>query len=119
MARRPGTGHVRPSAARSDRAPVSIDVGAQAEPIGSGTSSVAPVEPISPDIVPRSLQTQASYRLLITSGFSGQDAAGLIGYVVGLAPGNTRWSLTQINWLLVLRDLYSNTEWGETERRPA
>jgi hypothetical protein len=74
---------------------------------------------IPPDILPRLLQTQASYRLLVTSGFSSQDAAGLIGYVVGLGPCESRWSLAQVNRLLFLRDLYSNTRWGETERQSA
>ena len=73
---------------------------------------------IPPDILPREIRTQAAYRLLITSGFSGQDAAGLIGYVVGLDPCKSRWSLAQVNRLLFLRALYSDSEWGETERRP-
>ena len=57
--------------------------------------------------------------MLITSGFSGQDAAGLISYVVGLPRTDGRWSLSQVNRLLFLRDLYSNTKWGVYERRPA
>jgi hypothetical protein len=74
---------------------------------------------IPPDIEPRELQTRAAYRLLITNGFSGQDAASLIGYVVGLPPGKSRWSLAQVNRLLFLRALYSESDWGEAERRPA
>lgn len=75
--------------------------------------------PIPPDMKPRLLQTQAAYRRLITSGFSGLDAAGLIGYVVGLQPCETRWSLAQVNRLLFLRNLYTNTSWGEAETEPA
>ena len=81
--------------------------------------ALSPVTPITPDVLPRTVQTQAAYRLLITSGFSGQDAAGLIGYVVGLPACDSRWSLTQVNRLLFLRAIYSDGEWGEAERRPA
>jgi hypothetical protein len=49
----------------------------------------------------------------------GEDAAALIGYVVGLPNCDSRWSLSQVNRLLFLRALYSNNDWGEAERRPA
>jgi enoyl-CoA hydratase/carnithine racemase len=75
--------------------------------------------PLAPDLAPRELRTQAAYRMLITNGIAGAEAAALIGYVVGLAPAASRWNLSQINRLLFLRDLYSNTEWGESERLPA
>jgi len=75
--------------------------------------------PIPPDVLPRLLQTQAAYRLLITSGFTGVDAAGLISYVVGLPRCDSRWSLAQVNRMLFLRSLYTDTKCGEAERRPA
>jgi hypothetical protein len=118
MARRSAAGQPRPGAARSDRAPVPIEIGTAADLVDVDGTTVSPVAPIFPDSVPRKLQTQAAYRLLITSGFSGQDAAGLISYVVGLSACDSRWSLAQINRLLFLRALYSNSEWGEAERRP-
>jgi hypothetical protein len=119
LARRPASGHSRPSAARSDSAFVPIEVGEAADQVGAQAMALSPVTPITPDVLPRTVQTQAAYRLLITSGFSGQDAAGLIGYVVGLPACDSRWSLTQVNRLLFLRAIYSDGEWGEAERRPA
>jgi hypothetical protein len=119
IARRPGTGRPRQAAGRPERAPVSIDVGGAAKPIQDEMDAFAPVAPIAPDLVPRLLQTQAAYRLLTTSGLSGPDAAGLIGYVVGLPACDSRWSLSQVNRLLFLRALYTHSDWGESERRPA
>jgi len=125
IARRPA-GRPRSSAARPERAMVSIEVGGAARPIASEpveTSAIAPATvataPIAPDVLPRLLRTQAAYRYLITSGFTSQDAAGLIGYVVGLSACQSRWSLSQVNRMLFLRDLYTNTAWGEAEREPA
>ena len=119
MARRPAAGRPRPSAGRPDRTSVPIEVGAAAEPVAPEKMAVAAAAPIPPDVLPRKVQTQAAYRLLITNGFSGPDAAGLISYVVGLPACNSRWSLAQVNRLLFLRALYSNSDWGEAERRPA
>jgi hypothetical protein len=65
------------------------------------------------------LQTGAAYRQLVAGGLDGEDAAGLIGYVVGLPASASRWSLEETNLLLFLRDLYSNTDWGKAERRPS
>lgn len=118
-ARRPAAGRPRSTAGRPERAPVSIEVGAFAQPVARHNSAVEAATPIAPDMAPRMLQTKSAYRSLITSGFSGPDAAGLIGYVLGLPACDSRWSLTQINRLLFLRELYTNSDWGETERRPA
>jgi hypothetical protein len=118
-ARRPAAGRPRRTAGRAGRIPIPVEIDAAAQRVISERAAVPDAEAIPPDILPRELQTQAAYRLLITSGFNGQDAAGLIGYVVGLAPGNSRWSLAQVNRLLFLRALYSDSDWGEAERRPA
>jgi hypothetical protein len=75
--------------------------------------------PLVPDLVPRELQTRASYRLLVSSGIPSGDAAALIGLAVGLAPCQSRWSLKEINRLMFLRNLYLNSEWGEFERQQA
>jgi hypothetical protein len=96
-------------------------------PVGSDESPLLPEQApalalparLAPDHVPQDLQIQATYRLLVTSGMPSADAAALIGYAVGLPPCQSRWSLAQINSLLFLRDLYANTEWGESERQPA
>jgi hypothetical protein len=83
-----------------------------------GRSRIWPPEaPLPSDILPRLFQTQVAYRELIERGFTEEDASGLIGYAVGLSPCESRWSIGQVNRLLFLRDLYSNTGWGETERR--
>jgi len=119
IARRPSAGRTRASAGKTERAAVSIEVGGAAQPISLDLDELVAVAPIAPDVAPRLVQTQAAYRLLITSGFSGADAAGLIGYVVGLHTCNSRWSLSQVNRLLFLRNLYTNTDWGEAEREPA
>jgi hypothetical protein len=62
------------------------------------------------------LQIREAHRVLVAGGFDEGDAAALIGYVVGLAESDSRWSLGQINRLLFLRDLYSNEDWGKVER---
>lgn len=117
VARRPAAGRRQP-AIGSGREPVSIEVGG-AQPAEELSAMLISLDSfIPPDITPRAIRTQAAYRLLVTSGFSGADAAGLISFVVGLPQGNSRWSLSQVNRLLFLRDLYANTDWGRDERRP-
>jgi hypothetical protein len=120
MARRPAAGRPHSAAGRPEREPVSLTVAAETSLLDCGnTWTFEPEVVTAPDFAPRAIQTQAAYRQLITSGFSGQDAAGLISYVVGLPRTDGRWSLSQVNRLLFLRDLYSNTDWGVDERRPA
>jgi hypothetical protein len=118
MARRPAAGRPRPGTGRPERTPLSIEVDAAVPSVDNGRLAIETAAPIPPDLVPRTLQTQSAYRSLIASGFSGQDAASLIGYLVGLPPCGSRWSLTQVNRLLFLRALYTNGDWGEAERRP-
>ena len=61
MARRSAAGQPRPGAARSDRAPVPIEIGTAADLVDVDGTTVSPVAPIFPDSVPRKLQTQAAY----------------------------------------------------------
>jgi hypothetical protein len=117
MARRPGTGRSRSAASQPGSTAVPIEIGAAAPLIKAEIVNVPSVAPIEPDILPRMLQTQAAYRLLITSGVTSQDAAGLIGYVLGIPACDSRWSLAQINRLLFLRSLYTESKWGEAERQ--
>ena len=119
VARRPAAGRPRPATGRSERAPVPMGIDMSDEAISMQAIVPQPETPISPDVLPRLLQTQAAYRLLITSGFTGADAAGLISYVIGLPRCDSRWSLAQINRILFLRALYSESKWGEAERQPA
>jgi hypothetical protein len=122
MARRPGSGRPRPAAQQPAGTAIPIEIGAAAQPASPETKTAPTVTspaPLAPDILPRMLKTQAAYRLLITSGIPGPDAAGLIGYVVGLPRCDSRWTIAQVNRLLFLRSLYTETDWGEAERRPA
>jgi hypothetical protein len=57
--------------------------------------------------------------MLTAAGLTGAEAAGVIGYVVGLNPCEEPWTLKQVNKMLFLRELYSSGEWAEAERRPA
>lgn len=118
MARRPAAGRPQPTAGQPECASIPIEVGAT-EPVLPQMRTTLSAAPMSPDVLPRLLQTQAAYRLLITNGFSGPDAAGLISYAVGLPRCDSRWSLAQVNRMLFLRALYSTSQWGEAERRPA
>jgi hypothetical protein len=118
-ARRPAAARPRPRAGRPGRVAIPVEIGAVPPQVIPTRAAALAAELIPPDLLPREVQTRAAYRLLITSGLTGQDAAALIGYVVGLAPGNSRWSLAQVNRLLFLRALYTNSDWGEAERRPA
>ena len=82
------------------------------------TAAVPAAVPAAKDALPRLIKTQAAYRRLLQDGCNGQEAAGLISYVVGLAPCASRWSLGQVNRMLFLRDLYRNSEWGRSEQNP-
>jgi hypothetical protein len=117
MARRSAAGRPQPPNGQPERVSVPIEAEAVQEPLVPQTTASPTL--ISPDVLPRLLQTQASYRLLVSSGFTGQDAAALISYVVGLPRCDSRWSLAQVNRMLFLRALYSDSKWGEAERRPA
>jgi hypothetical protein len=118
VARRPASGHAHPGAPRLGRVPIPIEVEAATQPAGQAEAKTAVAPPIPPDFLPRQLETGAAHKLLVRSGLSGQDAAALISFVVGLPPCDSRWSLAQVNALLFLRELYSNSDWGEAERQP-
>jgi len=101
---------------------VPVPVGAEetlALPQPEPTLALPAPAPVAPDLTPRDLQTQASYRLLVSNGVPSADAAALIGLAVGLAPCQSRWSLKEINRLMFLRNLYLNSVWGEYERQQA
>jgi hypothetical protein len=98
-----------------------MDVDEQAKLRGT-TSEEVPVTveaPLGPDVMPRTIRTQASYRLLTFGGLTSAEAAGVIGYVVGLKACTQPWTLKQVNRMLFLRELYTSGDWGEAERKPA
>jgi hypothetical protein len=117
-------GRQTPSRARAAR-------NSQATPLPIGIHPSAPIlDPLAdeitvavtsakaPDVLPRTIKTQASYHQLVSSGLTGAEAAGLIGYVSGLPANVSPWTMTQINRLLFLRALYNEARWGEAERQP-
>ena len=113
-----------PSRARSARysqaTPVPIGIDPTAPVRDPDVDEVTPVlaTSIAPDVLPRTLRTQASYRQLVSSGLTGAEAAGLIGYGSGLPTNVSPWTMTQINRLLFLRSLYNESKWGAAERKP-
>ncbi len=112
----PTSARPRARVSRPDYVRIPIEVGPAPNVICSGAIASLVRSRLAPDATPPQFQTQIAYRSLITSGITGQEAAGLISYVVGLAPCESHWSLLQINGLLFLRDLYRNTDWGKAER---
>jgi hypothetical protein len=99
--------------------PISIGPAAPIPGLLSDETTVAVVAPLPPDVLPRKIRTQASYRQLVSSGLSSAEAAGLIGYVSGLPSSVGPWNLSQINRMLFLRALYLESDWGKAERIPA
>jgi len=119
MARRTAAERPQASIGRPEYAPVPIDIGPVPDKEFLAAAMVAPASSATTNAAAVGhFQTEVAYRQLICSGISSQEAAGLIGYVIGLAPCESRWSIAQVNGLLFLRDLYLNTEWGQTERAP-
>ncbi|HEX3427796.1 MAG TPA: hypothetical protein VHS36_03240 [Candidatus Limnocylindrales bacterium] len=49
--------------------------------------------------------TRATYRGLILRGLAPDEAANLTAYLAGIAVGDWRWTVAQINQLLFLREL--------------
>ena len=97
--------------------PIGIDASVPIrDPFADAT--VAVESAIAPDVLPRIIRTQASYRQLVSSGLTGAEAAGVIGYVSGLPANGSPWTMTQINRLLFLRSLYNEGPWGKAERKP-
>lgn len=113
----------RPSRPRnpsgSGRRPVPIGIdstGTAPDPI-HGERRAPAMTALPPEILPRLISTQTAYKRLVSSGLTGAEAAGLIGFVSGLAPNTTPWTMSQVNRLLFLRSLYHESEWGKAERQ--
>ena len=99
--------------------PIGIDPTAPIPDPLADETTVAVAAPLPPDVLPRKIRTQASYRQLVSSGLTSAEAAGLIGYVSGLPSSAAPWTLIQINRMLFLRALYLESNWGKAERSPA
>jgi hypothetical protein len=116
LARRPAAGHPRSASRRPSYLLFPGWMGEAAQLADRHDRGAPSAAPLPPDLLPRVLQIREAHRLLVAGGFDEGDAAALIGYVVGLAECDSRWSLGQINRLLFLRDLYSNKDWDKVER---
>jgi hypothetical protein len=116
--RRPATGRPRAAASHAEYSPVPNGSEPSVQAAQAESMAVSSGSPAESDANPRMIQTQAAYRQLVADGVTSQEAAGLISYVVGLGPCESRWTLSQVNRMLFLRDLYLNTDWGDSERRP-
>ena len=115
---RPARPRSRSARREAAAVPIYIDPIVQLpDPVRGDRTAVAAAP--RPDILPRPVRTQAAYRQLVSSGLTAAQAAGLIGYVSGLSPNVSPWTMTQINRLLFLRSLYLDSEWGAEERKPA
>ena len=112
-ARRPQTTDSRPEYVR-----VPIEVGPAPESFLAEAMAKSTGSPVAHDATARHFDTQVAYRQLISSGITSPEAAGLISYVVGLAPCESHWSLDEVDLLLFLRDLYRHTNWGKAESVP-
>jgi hypothetical protein len=111
--------HPRHRNAPGARQPVPIGIdstGTAPDPI-HGERRAPSMTALPPEVLPRLISTQTAYRQLVSSGLTGTEAAGLIGFVSGLAPNTTPWTMSQVNRLLFLRSLYRDGEWGRAERR--
>ncbi len=90
------------------------DVAASAAGSGSSTSTAAQptVTGRRPAPTTHDPATRATYRLLLLRGLAPDEAANLTAYLCGLPVIDARWTLSEINRLLFLRDLARNGHWG-------
>jgi len=56
--------------------------------------------------------TRATYRLLLLKGLAADEAANLTAYLCGLPVNEARWTLSEVNRLLFLRELLRSGRWG-------
>jgi hypothetical protein len=61
------------------------------------------------------IQTRETARALTLRGLAATEAANLTAYLCGIAVGNGRWTLSEINGLLFLRDLSRRGQFGPTD----
>ncbi len=109
----PGGPETAPVAAAPDPAPDPVAT-TDAREAGAAAPAIGVAQPLQAE--PEPVQTQATYRLLTMRGLAPAEAANLTAYLVGLNVHKTAWTLTQINRMLFLRQLYRTAEWGARER---
>ncbi|HUQ77266.1 MAG TPA: hypothetical protein VM427_00140 [Patescibacteria group bacterium] len=59
------------------------------------------------------LRTRATYRTLLLRGLAPDEAANLTAFLAGIAIGEARWTLRQINQLLFLRAMNRTGQFAE------
>lgn len=94
---------------------VSSPVAGAASAGGSGSStSTAPKRARRPVQGPANHlpATRATYRLLLLKGLAADEAANLTAYLCGLPVSESRWTLSEVNRLLFLRELLRSGRWG-------
>jgi hypothetical protein len=62
--------------------------------------------------------TLATYRLLLSKGFTSDAAANLTAYLCGIQVGDVHWQLIEVNRLLFLRRLARTGSWGAFDGAP-
>jgi hypothetical protein len=63
--------------------------------------------------------TRSVYRLLLMKGLTPTEAASLTAFTCGLPASDLRWSLTQLDHLLFLRQMRQTGRFGGTDGGPA
>jgi hypothetical protein len=67
---------------------------------------------------PAEVRTRATYRNLILRGLAPDEAANLTAFMAGIAVGETRWTIAEINQLLFLREMERTGHFTEPTDAP-
>ena len=106
------------SRGRSTRGTSSWAAIGAASAAASGSATATTTSPVSPATTAE-LRTRATYRNLLMRGLAPDEAANLTAFLAGIAIGETRWTLRQINQLLFLREMNRTGHFTETgDARP-
>lgn len=97
---------------RSGRRASSWPVAGAASAAVSGSAIATPNSPDSPETTTE-LQTRATYRNLLMRGLAPDEAVNLTAFLAGIAIGDARWTLRQINQLLFLRQMNRTGHFNE------
>lgn len=100
---------------RSARHDSSWPVVAAVSAAASGSVTATPNSPVSLETTAE-LRTRATYRNLLMRGLAPDEAANLTAFIAGIAIGDARWTLRQINQLLFLRQMNRTGHFAEPAR---
>lgn len=101
-----------PGRRRSSRGDSSWPAIATASAAASGSVTATTSSPDSPASTVE-LRTRATYRNLLMRGLAPEEAANLTAFMAGIAVGDARWTLRQINQLLFLREMNRTGHFAE------